>query len=826
MRRYLIWLSFFAPAILCAQQTVVSGKVTEAATGTPVPFATVSFVGTSDGAITDFDGNFIAQTTQMVDSISVTYIGYLRRVKSLKPGISQVINFQLDESLTSLEEVVVYAGENPAFEILRKVNENKKGNDKRQLDAYEYESYTRTEFDADHLSKQVRNGKIMSQITSMLDSIEQIAGEDGEPVLPLFISEAVSRFHYRKSPLAKHEKMIRTRLSGVGITDGTLTSQVIGSSFQEYNFYQNWLNIVDKEFASPMAEGGRLVYEYDLTDSLEVDGHYCYQLDFYPKQEQDLAFNGTMWVTKKEYALKRIDAYVSDKANLNYIGKIKLQQDLERVSEGAWLPTKTRVVIQMKPMMPGAAGFLGKFYVSNKDFVINQPKENEFYLTPLSLDPDVRKSDDTYWRQARHDSLTRTEEHVFAMIDSLKKIPRVRRATEALKFLVTGYIKSGKIDIGPYTTFVGSNDIEGFRLGFGARTNLDFSDRWVLGGYVGYGFGDEEFKYSAYGYRILDRQPWTTIKYEQQKEVEQIWLLNENVSTTSLFYTLSRFGTLTQPFAKQKYRLSFSRQLVKGLNAEISTRYEEHDPLFDFNYFTNRERTSTASAYQIAEATVDLRYGRDEIWVINDNERLSLGTIRSPLFKLHYTYGMNGVGGSDFAYHKLKVGITKRVKLGVLGRSQFQLEGGRFFGRAPYSMLFNPIGNESPIYVGFAYNLMNYYEFSSDQYAELRYTHSFEGFLLNRVPLLKKMKLRAVISANALMGNLSDRNIAISQFDNDLSGNPIYPFRQWEAKPYVEVGYGVTNIFKVFSVQAFHRLSYLDENVSKFGVKFRVDFQL
>lgn len=826
MRKFLFWLSVFVPVIIFAQQTIVSGKVTEAATGTPVPFATVSFVGTSDGAITDFDGNFVAKTTKSVDSISVTYIGYLRRVKALNFGTSQVINFQLDESLTSLDEVVVYAGENPAFEILRRINSNKKRNDKRELDAYEYESYTRTEFDVNEMTDHFRKRKVMSQIQSVMDSIEQIAGEDGKPILPILISEAISKFHFRKSPQAKHEQMIRTRVSGVGITDGTLTSQVIGSSFQEYNFYQNWLNIVEKEFASPIADGGRLIYEYDLVDSLEVDGRYCYQLDFFPRQEQDLAFHGTMWITKEEYALKRIDAYVSDKANLNFIGKIKIQQDLEPTEAGPWLPSKTRVVIQVKPLSPTSAGFLGKFYVSNKDFVINAPKENAFYLSPITLDPDVRKSDEDYWRQARHDSLTRTEENVFTMIDSLKKIPQIRRATEATKFLVNGYIKAGKIDIGPYTTFIGKNDIEGWRLGFGARTNLDFSNKWVLGGHIGYGFDDQEFKYSAYTYTILDRTRWTTLKYEQQKEVEQIWLLNENIAPNSLFYSFSRFGTLTQPFDKQKYRLSMTRQVIKGLNIELAGRHEEHNPLFDFNYFTDGTQSTLASSYQISEVSTEISYARDEVFVINDNERLSLGTVRSPKFTLNYFRGFDGVIGSDFSYHKLKGSISKKIKTGVFGRSQVQLGGGRFFGKAPYSMLFNPIGNETPIYVGFAYNLMNYFEFSSDRYVELKYNHSFEGFLLNRVPLLRKMKLRAVLNANALMGDLQDKNIAVSQFGTDLSGNPIYPFRRWENKPYVEVGYGVTNIFRVFSIQAFHRLTYLDQNVNKFGIKFRVDFQL
>ncbi len=823
--RGLYFVLFFAVAWVSAQ-TIVSGKVTESLTGTPIPFATVSFVGTSDGAITDFDGNFIAKTSRSADSLAVTYIGYQRRAKLVVTGQTQVIDFQLDESLTSLNEVVVYAGENPALEILRKVNANKRLNDKRQLEAYEYESYTRTEFDVNEMSEAFRKGKIMSKISHVLDSIEQIAGEDGKPILPIFISEAISRFHYRKNPSAKHEQMIRTRISGVGITDGTLTSQVIGSSFQEYNFYQNWLNIVEKEFASPIADGGRLIYEYDLIDSLEVDGRFCYQLEFFPRQEQDLAFHGNMWITTDTYALKRIDAYVSSKANLNFINKIKIQQDLEETEAGPWLPAKTRVVIQLKPLTPKSAGFLGKFYVSNKDFVVNQEKERDFYLNPISMDPLVRKGDDEYWRSARHDSLTRTEENVFVMIDSLKRIPQIRFMTEVLKFLGTGYAKAGKLDLGPYTTFVGNNNIEGFRLGMGARTNYAFSDKWVLGGYVGYGFDDERWKYNFYSQAILNRKPWATLKYEQQYEIEQIWLLNEDVSPTSLFYTFSRFGNLTQPFAKRKFKLTYQQQLSKGLTADFAIRHELHKPLFDFNYYTDENQTTTASDYEITEVSTNIRYGKDEIFVINDNERLSLGTIRSPIFILNYTRGMDGVMGSDFDYHKFRLTIQKTQKMGILGVSDFQLGGGYFIGEAPYSMLFSPIGNETPFYVDFAYGLMDFYEFTSDQYAELRYNHSFEGLLFNRIPLLRKLKLRSVINANILMGGLRNENIQISQFELDASNNPILPFREWGDKPYVEVGYGVTNILRVFSVRAFHRLTYLDEKVNGFGMKFSVDLKL
>jgi hypothetical protein len=812
--------------VLATAQTTVTGKVTEAATGAPVPFATVTFLGTTEGTVTDFDGNFQTITYLEVDSISVTYIGFSTRTKAVVSGQSQTINFQLEESLTALNEVVVLAGENPAISIFKSIQENKRENDKRELDYYEYESYVRTEIDIDHITDDLRNSRVMQQVTSVMDSIEHIAGDDGLPILPILISEAISKFYYRKNPEARHEEMIRTRLSGVGITDGTLTSQVIGGTFQEYNFYQNWLNIWGKEFASPIADGGRLIYEYYLLDSAFIEDDFCYLLEFFPRQEQDLAFTGTMWITKDEFALRRIDAQVGENANLNYLERIRIQQDLIKSTADQWLPSKTRVVIKLAPLIENRPGFIGKFYVSNTDFLVNEPRENDLYLLPVSMDPNVRDSDDQYWREHRHDSLTSTEENVFRMIDSLKQIPRIRFASELSKFLVNGYIKSGKIDIGPYTTFIGNNNIEGTRIGFGARTNLDFSNKWVLGGYFGYGFGDERLKYSGYLYRILDRTHWTTIKFEKQREVDQVWLLNENIDPNSFFYSYSRFGTLTQPFLRKKNQLTIYRQIMKGLNAKIYFRQEQHRALFPFEYFTTADQSQTSGIYQITETGINLRYGRDEIFVINDNERLSMGTIRSPLIEVGYIRGFEGPFGGDFEYHKVTASVLKRAKMGLVGVTQIELGGGQFFGEAPYPMLFNPIGNQSPFFVGFAYNLMDYFEFSADRYAELKINHSFEGFLLNRVPLLRRLKLRAIANANAYWGSLSAQNISTTSYEMDANNHPIYPFRLWENMPYVEAGYGVSNIARVLSIQAFHRITYLDQNARRFGVKFSLEINL
>ncbi|MCR9249510.1 MAG: DUF5686 and carboxypeptidase regulatory-like domain-containing protein [bacterium] len=830
MRKCLFFFLLIAiTSATSAQKIVVSGKVIESRTGAAVPFATVAVKGTTLGSITDFDGNYRLELDQQYDSIEVSYIGFVSKTKSLDNSPSQIINFQLEEDVVNLSEVVVYAGENPAFEILRNVVKNKKFNDKRSLSAFEYESYTKIEADVDNLSDKFKNRKVVQKITQIIDSIEHIAGEDGKPILPLFISEAISRYYYKKDPTFRHEKVLKTKVSGVGITDGTLTSQVIGSTFQEYNFYQNWLNIVSKEFVSPIADAWKQFYEYDLTDSLYLEDDFVYRLDFFPKRSQDLAFRGTMWITKDDWALKRIDCSVDKGANLNFVEKIKVQQDLVKTEAGAWIPEKSRIIVDISQVTKKTAGMIFKFYVSAKDIVVNQPYDNEFYQNPVTMEEDVREDSDLYWNEHRHDSLTSTEVNVYKMIDSLKRIPLIKFGTDASKWAATGYYKVRYVELGHWATAFGKNNIEGVRLGFGAKTSIDFSNRWVLGGYFGYGFDDKQWKYQSFAQYIINRNKWTTIRLERQEEVEQIWLLNENIGPSSLFYSFSRFGTLTQPFSIEKNILRLETQLAPGLTQKVELKNESFNPLFDFQYYTSpNESNVTGSNFDISEVSIDTRWAKDEVFVINDNDRLSLGTNRYPAINLKYTYGFKGFLGSDFNYHKLNLSVQKRQKMALLGVADIRLNGGYIFSQVPYPLLTNHLGNETPIYASFTYNLMDFFEFSSDRFVELRYRHQFEGLILNRIPLFKRLKWRLTGTANVLYGGMSQQNLDIIPTSIDAEGNEVLPFNTLDTnKPYVELGYGVENIFKIFRVDAFHRLTYTNKpGVNNFGLKFSLQLIL
>jgi hypothetical protein len=826
----LVLLLSFALPLASDAQTIVKGKVSDANSGDPIPFANVIFKGTTIGTTTDFDGNFSIKTADPVDSVVVSYLGYNTRTKKIESNKVQTLNFQLEEVATSLQEVVFDAGENPAFDILRNVVRNKDKNDKRRLTGYEYDTYTKIEIDVDNITEKFKKRKVIKKITQVLDSVQRIAGEDGKPILPLFISESISRYYYRTSPQLRFEKILKSKINGVGIEDGSLVTQFIGTSFQEYNFYQNWLNIVNKEFVSPIADGWRLYYNYDLTDSVYIGDDFCYRLDFFPKSPQDLAFTGTIWITKKEHALRQIDALVGKQANLNFIEKIKIQQELERSTEGAWIPVKNRVLIDVSELTNFSAGMLAKFYTSNKNVIVNQPYDPSFYEHPIVMAEDARQFEkEEYWDTLRHEPLSDTEKNVYKMIDTLQSIPVVKTYTDILKIVVNGYYKAGKFNLGPYISLFAVNNIEGLRLQGGFKTNIDFSKKWIVGGSIGYGFADDKIKYSGFVQNILSRERWTTMSFRVRSDLGRVGIDDESLADNYLFLAAQRFGVFRRGYYFDESRFNFQRELRKGFTQRVAFRYATFKPLFNFGYYQQPEDTTSPilETYQNAELIVESRYARDELFILNDNERLSLGTSRWPVITLRYTHGFKGIMGSDFDYDKLRLSVLKRIRFGPLGLGYLNLTGEYVFNDLPYPLLSLHLGNQTPVFAQVTYNLMDYGEFMSDRFVSLQYQHHFEGFLLNRIPLMRKLKWRLVGTSNVIYGGMKESNRELIS-KTTVDGQETLPIGFLDSgKPYVELGYGVENIFKFFRVDFIHRLSYLDKpEARKFGIFFSFQFNL
>lgn len=825
-KNYVIFFILLSQFVFAQNVYILKGKVTDAVTKDPIPFASINIKNTSLGKNTDFEGNFQFQLGSLPsDSMFVSCLGYFSRLFYIsKDSLTQTIYIQLKPSEILLQEVKVYAGENPAHRIIRKTVAAKSDNNYKKIDGFDYTSYNKIEVDFNKISEKLRERRITQNVNKAIKEIGTLTDDDGNILLPSFISESFSHYYYRNNPRLSKEIIEKTNIKGIGVTDGSLTSQLIGSSFQQYNFYLNQVSVLDKNFASPIAEDWEFIYDYYLADSTFFGDNFSYKIDFTPKRKQDLAFAGSIWIDKKSWAIAQIDATITKDANLNFVERIKIQQELEPVGK-VWFPVKNRILVDVNELTKNSAGLLLKFTNYNQDIITDKVKDVKFFDNGIEILSDFKENDNSYWQKVRPEAFSEKEQMAYTMIDTIKNVPIVRRYTNLALLFSTGYKKiyTG-IELGPLVYSGAINNVEGLRIRLGLRTNFEFSRKWILQGYLAYGTKDEAWKMGGELTRIVSRKPWTTISIKYTNDMEQVGLRQEDLGLGAIFSAYMRFGTLMRPFYETERKIQLQREVSKGVFTTFGFKTRSFNPLYDFSYRqkpTLGEASPLITDFNTSEFLAEVTLARDELAIVNDNERLSFGTTKSPTITFRYVFGAKNFLNSDFNYHRLMAKYSHTLNLGYFGKTYYKAEAGAIFGNLPYPLLKSHLGNQSIFIVGNSFNLMNNFEFISDRYASARYTHDFEGLLFNRFPLIKKLKWRTFTTGKFLIGQLSDKNKQMNPASDALS------FTSLGRKPYIELGYGINNIFKVFRVEAIHRLSYIDSpNVKKFGVKFTLELTL
>jgi hypothetical protein len=481
---------------------------------------------------------------------------------------------------------------------------------------------------------------------------------------------------------------------------------------------------------------------------------------------------------------------------------------------------------------------IAKSYTSAKNIVVNKPMHPSFFQKPIEVAEDFGKGDDAYWDAHRHDTLTITERNIFRMIDTVKKIPAVKTYVEIVNILVNGNKRIGMIDYGPYISTYGWNNVEGHRIRIGLLTNPEFSRKVVFSGYLAYGTLDQRFKYGVAADWIMSRKRWTNFRIGQTYDMEQLALMDNSVVDNSLFAAFTRIGDVnrTRPYYSRNSYLRFEKEVRKGLNLDLKASHWTFDPVqstFNFAYLTNPEAVSRGAApemknsFRTTEFSGEVRYGRDEIFVENENHRVSLGATRWPILSFRYTLGMKGILGSDLNYQKFQFSAIQYLRYGLFGNGRITMMAGLTPSTVPYPVLRAHLGNQTWFMTMSAFNMMQFFEFVSDRYATVNYQHNFEGLGLNSLPLIRKLKLRFVAQGNLLVGQVNKRNIDLIP-DLNTDGKKVAGFTALDPrKPYAEVGYGVENIFQLVRVDFIHRLTYLNNpGARNFGVKVSVQFKL
>jgi len=820
VKRFLLFLFIISLHSLYSQEYTITGKIYVASSKEALPFVPVIIKGTKTGNSSDFDGNFVIKANVLGDSLISSYIGYKRCARKINKSLKvQEINMPMvEDGGVSLDEVVVTMGENPAHRIIRNANKNKEENNPANLKSYEYETYNKLEFDLTRIPKEMREKKIFKPIQFVFDNVDSTnSGE--KPSLPFFIVESLSDFYYKSDPERKKEVIKASKITGL---ENASVSQVLGDMYQKINVYNNNVIAFNKQIPSPIGENALFYYKFYMVDSLFQDNHYVYHIRFKPKRVQELSFAGNIWIADTTWGIKRLEMSLPKDANLNFINTAAVIQEYV-YTDSTWIMKKDRLVLDFAPTK-NSIGFYGRKTTSYRNIVIDKPKDNKFYefSDAIVIQDSATKRSDEFWANNRHDSLSVRELKIFKMIDTIQSLPVYKTWVDIFYVAVAGYKKFNNFEIGPYTNLISYNKLEGLRLRFGGRTSDLFSKWYELAGYVAYGLKDEKWKYSLGFKSFVTKKPSRQLIGMRYKSDNEILGQSTNGYTQdNVLASLFRSSPLTSLTRVNFAEAWYEREWFQGLITRVTLVGRQFIPIGSQVYLGYQRDGSIGNVESIhnTEARFNVRFAWKEKYVGEGFTRLSIGTTW-PVIQLNYSKSLRDAFKGEYDYHKLSLRVTDRVRITpIIGYTDFSLEGGKIFGTVPYPLMELHGGNETLIYDEQAYNMMRYYEFASDQFVAVGIYHHFDGLFFNKFPLLRKAKLREVITIKGVYGSVEKKN------ENAL----IFPYtlKTLDKKPYVEASAGVENILKVFRIDALWRLTYRDTRaINNFGIKFTFQFTL
>ena len=817
------------------------GIVLDKVSNEPIPYVSIVLSDQSVVTKTNEQGKFTFMAKASVSSKSrlrVSCVGY--KTESLVlPADRKALEIKLTPQTESLTEVTVkkekYQNKkNPAVELIEKVIANKSRNRKEATDYYENEKYEKVQFAINNITPDFKKMKVFKNFQFVFENIDSLKNA-GQKILPVYQKEEISNFYYQRDPrkvkeiVTAHKAVSFAGMDNKGIEDN------IKYLYQDINIYDNNISFLSTQFLSPIAGTAPAFYRYYILDTIQSEASKCVKMYFGSRNKEDMLFQGYLYIMLDgSYAIKKVELSVSKDINLNWIKDVKVVQEFEKKENNNWLLTSDQISINFG-INKKSRGLFGQKVVTytNYQFKSLQP-ESVFKGKSLQVLDSAKRRDDAYWDMHRQLKLTNSEAGTYTSMDSVQKVPAFQRAVNVATLVLFGYEDLGKYEIGPVNTFYMYNPIEGARLRLGGRTTDKFSKKINLENYVAYGFTDKRFKYYLGGsYSFTDRGllafPVKSLKMSYQDETQLPGQQMQFLMEDNFLLSIKR-GINDKLFYNKTFKLEHLNEFENHFSYTLGYKFTNQSPggSLRFNYTDYLANHNDVGSLNISEFYLNLRYAPHESFYQGKTFRIPYYS-KYPVFELRYNVGSKA-WKNDYNYQMLRFSIRKRFLLSVLGYSDVVWEAGKIFGKVPYPLLNIPQANQTYSYQIESYNMMNFLEFVTDQYTSLLVDHTFNGFFFNKIPFMKHLNWREMVTCKVLYGDVTKTNDPAT--NGDLFRLPVEPdgtpiTYTLGKTPYIEGSIGIGNIFKFFRVDLVRRFTYLDNpNVSKYGIRmrFRLDF--
>lgn len=726
---YLIFITFFLfTSNSFGQNRILKGVVVDAKDSSPLAFVQIGLSGfAAQGTISDIDGKFLIKLPPKADSLQIRYIGYLDQNIAIPPH-SDSLFIQLESSALNLETVLVIAGENPAYRIIRQTIKNRTKNNPEKLSSFSYQSYNRSIlFDQNNAPKEL-------MFEESLDS--------NIKKLPFYymLMESVSERYYQR-PNKDEEIVLVSRVSG--LQDPSFAA--LATDFQPFSFYRAKLNILDKSYLNPIAPASIRKYEYRLEDTLYRGSDSIFVISFFPRKGKIFEpLKGVLYIHSNTFALQNVLAEPSNKGMID----IKIEQQYSYLADTQWFPTQLNFELKFKSADNQWFNFQGKSYLS-KIKLFPDLSGHSFGIDNVVMSPNATLNTDSILAQYRDRRLNEKEEKTYRFIDSLGQavgLDGIMKFAEGIPF---GLFYAGPLAL-DIKRFVDFNPFEGWRFGAGIYSSPKVSERFRIGGYFGYGLRDKAWKYGGDFFLRIHKKTDFNLGVVYQNDIrEPAPIFPKTVWPTQSMTPPASFARrYLLPRMDYQERLEFSLhfRLFRYLQIRPFAKAMRLSPSYHYAFYNLENEWQ--EEIELIETGIQLRWTWKEQYADFNGYR-TITEQRFPVFYVQYQQGLDAPQFGKEVYQKLQLGLDYNVDIPHFGRTSLALRAGWTDRPLHYSLLFNGQGSYDDlfgIYNANSFQTMAVTEFISNQFVYAFWIHNF-----GRLPIQTK-KFRPELKISQALG--------------------------------------------------------------------------
>ena len=816
-----------------AQEAMIRGMVTDSISGEGLPYASLVFKGTTTGTATDLDGHFNLSRPHQTQTLEVSYLGYNTQQITVTPSHQGSLNITLSPIGITLQEVIVkpkkekYSKkDNPAVRFVKQMIERRDSHTPHNKDYYQYDQYEKMLLGLNEFERKPKKDGKKGKFDFLNEFVDTL--ETGTTILPVLEKEKIATVFYRKEPKSEKRVIRGQQSSGVDemlSQDGV--QQFLEEVFKDVDIFQNNIPLFLQRFVSPLSTIGPNYYKYYLLDTLTIDQQPCVDLGFVPFNSETFGFTGHLYVTlDSTYFVKRAVLNVPKDINLNFVSQMTIEQTFRRTEDNTRLITKDDITVHFK-LTEDSKGMYARRLNNYTNHTFKEPESGHHLRAFAQSQPVITLEDafhrpESFWEKERPKEAERkNKKSLKEMMTELRSVPLFYYTEKAISILFSGYVQThpevqkSKFEVGPMNSSIGGNDLEGFRLRAGGGTTPAFNKHWFLEGYTAYGLGDHKLKYDlAVEYSFNERKqylkefPRHSIRLGYMYDVYKLGEQYMNTGKDNFLLSIKRMNELRATYQRQA-ELNYIKEHYNGISYGVNLKHRRE--------YATKYASFPVSHYDMALMELNFRYGKDEKFFQTRNHRIPI-TFDAWIFHFKHTMARKGFLGSDYDYHRTDIGVQKRIWFSAFGYLDAIVKAGKVWSEVPYPLLILPNANMSYTIQPETYTNMNPLEFINDEYASWDLTYYMNGNLLNRIPLIKKLRWREVFCFRGLWGNLTDKN---NPFQNH-EGLFAFPEGTYQMgkKPYMEASVGIENIFNAIRVDYVWRLNYLDHpGIQKNGIR-------